>query len=106
MQFQPSLSGTSHNVCCLHHSLYGHKKVPRAWFEKFRQALLHLHSQQSQYDTFMFFQRTTSSATVFLGHVDDIIITRTDSMTIRQLQDSLHVSFHMKDLGPRLFPWP
>ena len=37
---------------------------------------------------------------MLLVYVDDIIITGTDFELISQLQQRLHSSFHMKDLGP------
>lgn len=48
----------------------------------------------------MFLHPTLHGITILLVYVDDIIITRTDPDIILVLQNSLHASFHMKDLEP------
>ena len=75
-------------------------QAPRAWFEKSCDELLKLKFCQSQYDPSMFLHCTSTGITVLLVYVDDIIITGTDGAMINELQNSLHQSFHMKDLGP------
>jgi hypothetical protein len=85
-------------VCWLKRSLYGLKQAPRAWFENFRTTFLKLKFIQSQYDSSLFLQQTTTDI-VSLVYVDDIIITRSDIPLIEDLQRSLNSEFHMKDLG-------
>lgn len=55
---------------------------------------------QSPYDPSMFLHCTSTGITVLLVYADDIIITGMDITIIKELQGSLHQSFHMKDLGP------
>ncbi len=86
-------------VCKLNRSLYGLKQAPRAWFEKFRSTLLQFEFVQSQYDSSLFLRKTSTGIVLLLIYVDDIVITGTDSLLITQLQQHLHDSFHMKDLG-------
>ena len=97
----PSRTTTSspHDVCKLKHSLYGLKQAPRAWFEKFRITLLFFSFTQSQYDSSLFLHTSMSGIIILLVYVDDIIITRTDCGLIIKLQQPLHATFHMKDLG-------
>ena len=90
---------TSHEVCKLRCSLYGLKQAPRAWFEKFRSTLLTFPFTQSQYDSSLFFHKTTTGMVFLLVYVDDIIITSNDSGIISKLQNLLHSTFQMKDLG-------
>ena len=98
---RPSGMTTSspHDVCKLRRSLYGLKKVPRAWFEKFRSTLISFSFTQSQYDSSLFLHTSTLGIVILLVYVDDIIITCTDCGLITKLQKLLHANFHMKDLG-------
>ncbi|RVW88110.1 Retrovirus-related Pol polyprotein from transposon RE1 [Vitis vinifera] len=54
---------------------------------------------QSQYDSSLFFHTSASSIVLLLVYVDDIIITSIDYGLITKLQQLLHTTFHMKDLG-------
>ena len=91
---------SSIEVCRLKRSLYGLKQVPRAWFEKFRTTLLDFTFTQSQFDSSLFFRKTNLRIIILLVYVNDIVITGSDLQLIEQLQQRLHSSFHMKDLGP------
>ena len=62
------------HVCKLKKSLYGHKQAPRAWFEKFRFAILQAHFYQSPNDGSLFIRRTSRGCTILLLYVNDIII--------------------------------
>jgi hypothetical protein len=75
------------------------KQAPRAWFKKFRNTLLTFSFTQSQYDSSLFFYKTTTGMVFFLVYVDDIIITGNDIGLITKLQHMLHITFQMKDLG-------
>lgn len=74
-------------------------EAPRAWFDKFRRILLSANFHQSQYDPSPFLCHTCRCITILLVYVDDII-SGNDPNNILQLQQSLHASFLMKDLGP------
>jgi hypothetical protein len=86
-------------ICWLKRSLYGLKQAPRAWFEKFRTTHLKLKFIQSQYDSSLFLQQTTTGIVALLVYMDDIIITGSDIPLIEDLQRSLNSEFHMKNLG-------
>jgi hypothetical protein len=92
-------TSSPHDVCKLRRSLYGLKQAPQAWFEKFRNTLLSFHFTQSQYDSSLFFHMSVSGIVLLLVYVDDIIITGTDCGLITKLQQQLHATFYMKDLG-------
>ncbi|KAL3502083.1 hypothetical protein ACH5RR_036532 [Cinchona calisaya] len=92
-------TSSPNTVCKLKRSLYGLKQAPRVWFEKFRSTLLGFSFTQSQYDSSLFLQRTSKGLVILLVYVDDIVITGSDKDGISQIQNLLHSSFHMKDLG-------
>ena len=92
-------TSSPHDVCKLRRSLYGLKQAPRAWFEKFRSTLLSFSFTQSQYDSSLFLHTSTSGIVILLVFMNDIIITGTDCGLITKLQQLLHATFHMKDLG-------
>lgn len=100
MTLPPGMSTKASNaVCKLRRSLYGLKQAPRAWFEKFRNTLLTFSFTQSQYDSSLFFYKTTTGMVFLLVYVDDIILTGNDIGLITELKHMLHSKFQMKDLG-------
>ena len=100
MKLPSSMTTSSpHDVCKLRHSLYGLKQAPCTWFEKFHSTLLSFNFTQSQYDSSLFLHTSTLGIVILLVYVDDIIITGTDCGLITKLQQLLHATFHMKDLG-------
>ena len=106
MKLPTGMSTTaSHEVCKLRRSLYGLKQAPRAWFEKFRSALLTFSFTQCQYDSSLFFHKTTTGMVFLLVYIDDIIIIGNDSRLISKLQNMLHSTFQMKDLRHLTYFW-
>lgn len=87
-------------VCQLCRSLYELKQAPCAWFDKFRSTLLAFHFTQSQFDSSLFLRKTYVGIVLLLVYVDDIVITGSDTELIKQLQQHLKASFHMKDFDP------
>lgn len=86
-------------VCKLRKSLYGLKQAPRNWFAKLSSTLLRQGYRQSKTDYSLFLFHTTSSITVILVYVDDLLISGNCSSTINSLKTMLASTFHMKDLG-------
>ena len=72
-------------VCKLKRSLYRLKQAPRAWFDKFFSTLLQFSFKQSQYDSSLFFCKTSNNIVLLLLYIDDIVITGTYSALIAQL---------------------
>ena len=100
MKLPSSMANSSpHDVCKLKRSLYGLKQAPPAWFEKFRSSILSFSFTQSQYDSSLFFHTSALGIVLLLVYVDDIIITGIDYSLITKLQQLLHTTFHIKDLG-------
>lgn len=86
-------------VCKLLKSLYGLKQAPRVWFECFTSHLLSLGFIASYADSSLFIKKIGSSITYLLLYVDDIIVTRNNSMYVNDLVVKLKLQFDMIDLG-------
>ena len=86
--------------CRLKKSLYGLKQSPRAWFDRFRQAVCDMGYTQCNGDHTVFYKHKGSFITIMAVYVDDIIITGDDVEEIKFLKESLGKAFEVKDLGP------
>ncbi|CAL1378863.1 unnamed protein product [Linum trigynum] len=86
-------------VCRLRRSLYGLQQAPRAWFEKFHGTILQAGFVQSHNDPSMFTGQNAQGNTVLLLYVDDMIVTGSDTERIKELTQSLHAAFNLKELG-------
>lgn len=85
----------------LNHALYGLKQSPRAWFKRFRLAVIQFGYFQSQANHTLFLKRTGGThLTALIIYVDDIIVTGNDLVEISQLKLRLVSEFEIKDLGP------
>ena len=74
------LHENSSHVCPLKKSLYGLKKSPRAWFEKFSSTLLAAGYSQSEGDHTLFFKRGRDhKISILIVYVDDIIVIGNDT---------------------------
>jgi Reverse transcriptase (RNA-dependent DNA polymerase) len=86
-------------VCRLKKSLYGLKRSPRAWFDRFKRAMLGMGYQQINADHTAFFRRYGGHITMLAVYVDDMIITDDDESEITQLKMKLGKEFEVKDLS-------
>ncbi|KAJ7969877.1 Retrovirus-related Pol polyprotein from transposon TNT 1-94 [Quillaja saponaria] len=77
MEIPPGFScqKTEGKVCKLKKSLYGLKQSPRAWFDRFRKAMLSFGYQQSNADHTMFVKHCYGRITILIVYVDDIVVT-------------------------------
>ncbi|KAG9443027.1 hypothetical protein H6P81_018881 [Aristolochia fimbriata] len=87
-------------VCKLHKSLYGLKQSPRAWYHRLTLFLLELRFILSKADSSLLIRSTAHSVTFILVYVDDIIVTGSSPLDIRELIQHLQKEFSVKDLGP------
>ncbi|RVW59204.1 Retrovirus-related Pol polyprotein from transposon RE1 [Vitis vinifera] len=91
-------NSSPHDVCKLKRSLYGLKQAPGLGLRSF--AVQFFPSALPKVNMIIL-----SSSHICVGivlllvYVDDIIITGTDCSLITKLQQLLHTTFHMKDLG-------
>ena len=91
---------TKGKVCRLKKSLYGLKQSPRAWFERFTQAMLKYGFKQSQGDHTLFIKHSTQGkVTALVVYVDDIVLTGDDMGDIHELKTYMAKEFEIKDLG-------
>uniref|UniRef100_A0A2N9EDP9 Integrase catalytic domain-containing protein n=1 Tax=Fagus sylvatica TaxID=28930 RepID=A0A2N9EDP9_FAGSY len=99
MQPPPGYPDSQNQVCRLRRALYGLKQAPWAWFAKFSFVVAQQGFIPSSYDSTLFIRHTSTSITLILLYVDDMIITGDDPAGIRDLQKFLSQQFEMKDLG-------
>ena len=66
-------------ICHIRKSLYGLKQSPRAWFDKFSQAVEKFGLQKSKSDHSVFYRNSHSGIILLVVYVDDIVIIGSDS---------------------------
>ncbi|GKE55420.1 ribonuclease H-like domain-containing protein, partial [Tanacetum coccineum] len=86
-------------VCHLQCSLYGLKKAPRAWFQRFASYATRVGFQQSKPDSSLFIFHRGFDIAYLLLYVDDIIVTTASSAFLHRVIALLHGEFSMIDLG-------
>ena len=101
MEIPPGFSNanTKGKVCKLKKSLYGLKQSPRAWFDRFRQAMCNMGYKQCNGDHTVFYRHSDIHITILAVYVDDIVITGDDSVEISRVKMRLSKEFEVKDLG-------
>ena len=67
-------------VLILKKSLYGLKQLPRAWFDRFKRAMLVMGYNQCNGDHILFYLCSKNHITILTVYVDDIIITGDDTL--------------------------
>uniref|UniRef100_A0A2N9HCG1 Integrase catalytic domain-containing protein n=1 Tax=Fagus sylvatica TaxID=28930 RepID=A0A2N9HCG1_FAGSY len=87
-------------VCRLRKSLYGLKQASRNWFFKLTTVLLDAGFTQSQADHSLFTLVSTTSITLVLVYVDEILVASNDLSQIETFKHALSTNFKTKDLGP------
>src|SRR3954469_22267580 len=85
-------------VCRLKRSLYGLKQSTRAWFDKFRHAMIRFGYHQSSADHTLFLRRM-GGMTLLIVYVDHIILPRDDIDEISRRNQKLARELDIKDLG-------
>lgn len=79
--------------------MYSLKQAPRVWLEKFQSTLFGFFFTQSQHDSSLFLQRTSTDIVVLLVYRGNIFVTISDMEGISEIQKLLHSTIHMKDFG-------
>jgi hypothetical protein len=86
-------------VCRLKKSLYGLKQASRQWYEKLSQFLLYHGFVQAHSDHSLFVKFHQLSFIGLLIYVDDILLFGTSLPDFTFINDRLHSTFGIKDLG-------
>ena len=87
------------HVCRLNKSLYGLKQAPRAWYSRFADHLLRLGFVGSRADSSLFIYTRGTDIVYLLLYVDDIVLTASSELLLRQTITALEREFSLKDLG-------
>jgi len=80
-------------------ALYGLKQVPRAWYRKIGEFLVHSAFKVAPSDSSLFVKSKDGRLAIVLVYVDDLIITGDYSEEIQRTRENLSVRFQMKDHG-------
>ena len=81
-------------------SLHGLKQSPRAWFDRFLQAMIRYGFRQSQGDHTLFIKHSSKGkVTALIVYVEDIVLTGDDLVEMKRLKTYLTKEFEIKDLG-------
>ncbi|KAM0014531.1 putative RNA-directed DNA polymerase [Helianthus debilis subsp. tardiflorus] len=86
-------------VCRLRKSLYGLKKAPRAWYNRFSNFILSHGFRGSLCDTSLFIYRHGEKIAYLLLYVDDIILTASSKELLQSIINLLSKEFAMTDLS-------
>ena len=86
-------------VCKLNKALYGLKQASRSWFLTIQSVLLSLGFSQSKADTSLFFRNSGKETVYLLIYVDDMLITGSSHIAVKDVISKLSHHFSLKDLG-------
>lgn len=93
------VGGDGATVYRLNKSLYGLKKSPKYWNEKFNRVMEQDGFERSKHDCCLFMKNSIKSKLYVLMYVDDLLIVGSDEREIRKVKLNLKNNFKMKDLG-------
>lgn len=87
------------NIVKLNRSLYGLKKSPKYWNDKFNEVIMAQGFIRSQSDTCLYTKHNGHTKTYVLLYVDDVLFFSNNNDEIFALKSLLNKEFKMKDLG-------
>jgi len=87
------------HTCKVQKALYELKQAPQAWYSRLSNTLIQLGFTISRSDSSLFILQKDSYTLLVLIYVDDILITCSNHVAIRDLLAALHLDFAVKDLG-------
>lgn len=86
-------------VCKLNKAIYGLKKSPKCWYEKFNQFIENEGFKRSLNDYCLYIKEIKIVKLYVLLYVDDLLIFSSDSSVVNGLKGALMRMFKMKDMG-------
>src|SRR4051812_552225 len=93
------LDGQEGKVCKLLKYLYGLKKAPKQWHEKFERTLTAAGFVVNEADKCVYYRHGGVEGVILCLYVDDIPIFGTNLNAIKEVKNFLSRCFEMKDLG-------
>ena len=91
--------GQEKKVCKLVKSLYGLKKVPNQWHEKFDHAMLSDGFKINKCDKYVYVKSTDKGYVIVCLYVDGMLIIGSNNDMIKSTKKMLNKKFDTKDLG-------
>lgn len=86
-------------VLKLNKSLYGLKRAPRCWNDKFNSFMLQNNFCRSISDCCLYFKIEKNVKVFVLLYVDDLMILGNETIAVNDFKQKLNAAFKMKDLG-------
>lgn len=86
-----------HHVCLLNKARYGLKQAPRAWYQELKNYMVQIGFQNSLADTSVFIYIRGTNVVYTLVYVDDIIVTRSNTMLVNSFIDFMSTRFSLKE---------
>jgi Reverse transcriptase (RNA-dependent DNA polymerase) len=86
-------------VCKLKKTLYGLRSSPAIWYRLQATFLKSIEFEQSEQDPALFSKRWPQGVAFISSHVDDYLITGSDTQGIGDLKAATAGRFKMKDIG-------
>jgi hypothetical protein len=101
MQHSPGFvdSILSSHVCWLHKSLYGLKQTHRAWYTHLSDYLFSIGFHASKVDTSLFILSKGDDIFYLIVYVDNILLTRINSVLLHRLIQLLSSKFKLRGMG-------
>jgi hypothetical protein len=98
-----TVKGKKELVCKLRKSLYGLKKSPRMWYQKFDAYILGLGFVRSKVDHCVYCKQVGEHFVYVVLYVDDMLLVGNNMKVIKEVKSQLSSKFDMKDLSAANF---
>lgn len=87
-------------ACLLKKALYGLKQAPRTWFNTIAPVIASFGLQKSPSDNGIFVRSIKRNEVMLSLYMDDLIISCSSMIVMKDIKKKLAANFEMKDLGP------
>lgn len=97
------IPGREHEVCKLKKYIFGLKKVPRCWNEKFNEFITSFGLKKSSYDLCVYYRHKAGELTIAAIFVDDWLICSTNQEVLDEIGEHLAKHFAMRTSQASIF---
>jgi hypothetical protein len=97
------VKGKKELVCKMKNSLYGLKKSPRMWYQKFDTYMLGIDFTRRKNDHCIYFELIGDHLIYLVLYVDGMLVIGNNKDIIHDVKTQLSSKFDMKDLGASNF---